>query len=699
MIASVGLRQSGAVRCRLAAWASLALALLGALAGTATAQIPNNVAVTPNIPFAYESTSLAVDPVRPGHIAVAYMEGIDKKACGLALSNDGGATWRAELFLGPMGRFPVPEGFSGCTDVFGNEHGDSPPQVAYGPDGTLYYYSLAERRRPASHRVFISRSSDGGATFSQPKQVDPGATGVADFNQAIALDPESGTIYSTWTRVPCPQGICSYGSQIAVSSSADGGQSFTSPVAASPASQVFHDDSFPVVGPDGAVHVSWVDDTEFLASGGMGGGRLHVASSSDRASSFGAPVSVTKLAGACNANGCDELHYNVFADVHAIAAGRSAGEVFVAWFDRPASGGKYRIHFSASRDAEKSFSEPKVYGIPQGREADEQHRPSLAVAPNGRIDLAYYDITAPDTSGARTHNVYRTYSCDGGRSFSSPEKVTDVASNAAIGPPPTYGGKVAPVGRVGLAASGTRTFVSWTDSRREDPTADDAKQDVFFAGLAAPNCGGLPPGPGQPASPVLPGPDPGMVPGGGAGGGRPGGGDMPGGGGPGAVERCSVPRGRVAARGLGGARLGVKRAGNRRSFVSFARRLGGRVDRFCLTDRRHIRVGYATPALASGGGRAFARRVARRAIVVLTASRRYALRGVRPGAPLGTLRRRVARLGRPFVRGANRWFLVRGSQSRLVFRVRGGRVREVGIANLRLTQGRGLGRRFVRAFR
>lgn len=165
-----------------------------------------------------------------------------------------------------------------------------------------------------------------------------------------------------------------------------------------------------------------------------------------------------------------------------------------------------------------------------------------------------------------------------------------------------------------------------------------------------------------------------------------------------AKQRCSTPRGSLKRRRLGGARLGLKRAKNRGPFVSFRRRLNGRVDRFCLTDGRHIRVGYPTSALASRGGRPFAKRIAGRAIFVLSASSRYAIREVGPGDTVRRLKQQVRGLGRPYVRGANRWFLAKGSASRLVFRVRGGVVREIGIANLRLTEGRKLGRRFVSTF-
>jgi hypothetical protein len=84
-------------------------------------------------------------------------------------------------------------------------------------------------------------------------------------------------------------------------------------------------------------------------------------------------------------------------------------------------------------------------------------------------------------------------------------------------------------------------------------------------------------------------------------------------------------------------------------------------------------------------------------VLILTTSPHYALRGVRPGSRLRVLRRAVRGLSAHRV-GANRWYLARGRLSRLVFKVRRGRVREIGVASLRMTRGRRGARRFLRSF-
>jgi len=190
----------------------------------------------------------------------------------------------------------------------------------------------------------------------------------------------------------------------------------------------------------------------------------------------------------------------------------------------------------------------------------------------------------------------------------------------------------------------------------------------------------------------------------GPGGGGPGGRGGPGGGGSGAGgpgagpggSRCAQAGGRVRGRRLGRARLGVRRARNRRAFPAVRRGRAG-VDRFCVRGGGFLRIGYPSRALRRGLVRSERRRVRSKAVLVLASSRRFAVRGVRPAMGIRALRRRIGR-GRGVRVGRNVWYLARGSRARLVFKVRGRRVREVGIADRRLTAGQRRARRFLSSF-
>jgi hypothetical protein len=120
------------------------------------------------------------------------------------------------------------------------------------------------------------------------------------------------------------------------------------------------------------------------------------------------------------------------------------------------------------------------------------------------------------------------------------------------------------------------------------------------------------------------------------------------------------------------------------------------MDFFCPA-RRGIRVGYASRSLLRHLTRAQARRVSGRVVLVLTASYHYGLRGVRVGARVRRVARRL-HLGRPFAVGRNRWYLVAFGRGRGVLKVQHGVIEEIGIANRALTQGRRPARRFFSSF-
>ncbi|HEX8975639.1 MAG TPA: TIM-barrel domain-containing protein [Solirubrobacteraceae bacterium] len=159
---------------------------------------------------------------------------------------------------------------------------------------------------------------------------------------------------------------------------------------------------------------------------------------------------------------------------------------------------------------------------------------------------------------------------------------------------------------------------------------------------------------------------------------------------------CAHPRGRLSGAMLGPVRLGMTRRRVRGLFA--ARTLRGRhsMDFFCRA-RRRIRVGYPSPRLLDTLPARERRRVAGRAVLILTANRRYALDGVRPGARLDAARHRLA-LGTGYLVGGNRWYLIPGRVSRGVLEVRHGAVEEVGIADRRLTGTRRSARTFLRSF-
>lgn len=119
------------------------------------------------------------------------------------------------------------------------------------------------------------------------------------------------------------------------------------------------------------------------------------------------------------------------------------------------------------------------------------------------------------------------------------------------------------------------------------------------------------------------------------------------------------------------------------------------VDRYCLSDGGTVRIAYATPRERSRLSRSERRRIGRESIFVLTTSRSLRIRGVRRGMGVRALHRRIGRGNRVRV-GRNTWYFRKGRNSRHIFKVQGGRVQEMGIADARLTAGTRRAKRFFR---
>jgi hypothetical protein len=152
-------------------------------------------------------------------------------------------------------------------------------------------------------------------------------------------------------------------------------------------------------------------------------------------------------------------------------------------------------------------------------------------------------------------------------------------------------------------------------------------------------------------------------------------------------QGCDDPTGRIGGRRLDRVRLGGARERHLRAYRIGRKSARKGIDRFCLSDGRGVRVAYPTKRMRRRVGRGVGRRFRQqKAVLALTTSRRFRVRRVRVGMSERKLRRRTN--GRSFRIGSNRWYVVRGRRARVVFKVRGGKVRELGIVNKRLSAGR-----------
>ncbi|MBA3329045.1 MAG: exo-alpha-sialidase, partial [Solirubrobacterales bacterium] len=432
------------------------------------ASLPD-IAVSPNEPAAFQQPSVAVDPTNPARLAIAFQEGRGHESCRVARSQDGGRTWRTEAVVGRGAQIALPGELPQCYD----------PHVAYGPDGTLYYQY--EPLEPGHRRVLVT-AARGGGDFEQPVNVEPAGPGTdyTDLYSSRAVDPSTGRYYAAWLRyclpdVPEPRGVANClpnPGMLLVAASADGGRTFLPPARVNPVTIPDPARNFVAVDRAGKVYVAWNDG--FFTSTGTGNPNptvLYTSTSGDQGRSFDPPRRLAELQ-TCSGELCYPPESANFPWFH--AAGGLPGQAFVTWWDRP--GGRYRVFFAATRDGGQTWSAPRVVGVPPGGDDHQQHRPRVAVTPQGRVYIAYYDL-APDS----LQDVYLIESSDAGATFSTPRKLNDVPSDARIGP--VGSDRLANFGvRLGLGTAGESPLAAWTDSRRGDRVT--GRQDVVVDGPA-----------------------------------------------------------------------------------------------------------------------------------------------------------------------------------------------------------------------
>ena len=142
---------------------------------------------------------------------------------------------------------------------------------------------------------------------------------------------------------------------------------------------------------------------------------------------------------------------------------------------------------------------------------------------------------------------------------------------------------------------------------------------------------------------------------------------------------CAAPAGGLAGRSLGPVRLGMTRAQARREFRRVSERGRRYMDFFCTGDNG-IRVAYPTPKLIAALPKPERGLLRGRVILILTSSRHYALRRVRPGTRLARVATQLG-VSRRYRVGANTWYMVPDSPVLGVLKVRNGVIEEIGITD------------------
>lgn len=413
---------------------------------------------------AHNSPRVSRNPADGTNLVTANRIDAPRFSCALHVSFDGGGTWSDR-------NLPLPEGEE--PKCYG-------PDVGFGPDGRLHV-AFVTLRGPGNvpNAVWLVSSVDGGRTLTRPTR----ALGPLAFQVRLVVDPVvTGRLYLAWLQA-ADVGTLAFpatGYPILLARSEDDGATW------GPSSRV----SDPVraravapavaIGARGQLFVLYLDlgDDRLDFQGahdGRGGPpyggpwKLVLARSED--GGFAWTESVVE------AHAVPTQRFVVFTPpLPSLAVDRGSGRVYAAFADGRL--GDPDVLLWASDDDGRTFASPVRVNDTWPADGTSQYLPALAVAPAGRLDIAYYD-RRHDPADVM-NEVSLQSSTDGGRTFSASLRLSGRPFDSRIGPGGERG-LADPGSGLGLVSTETRALAVWPDTRAGTPVS--GKQDLLSAAV------------------------------------------------------------------------------------------------------------------------------------------------------------------------------------------------------------------------
>jgi hypothetical protein len=174
---------------------------------------------SPPILIRPQGNGIGVVPVvGPGgvlHAIFLDLVSLHSQALVTSRSTDGGLTWSAPVKISDVRVAGVP----------GARTGEGLSSVAVDPrNGNLYVVWQDDSLNPGVDHVLLSRSTDGGETWSAPQRVADGPLDAPDFNPSVAVTPEGQVGVAFYSLRNDPDRAVLVDEYLAVSP--DGGQTF-----------------------------------------------------------------------------------------------------------------------------------------------------------------------------------------------------------------------------------------------------------------------------------------------------------------------------------------------------------------------------------------------------------------------------------------------------------------------------------------
>jgi hypothetical protein len=455
-----------------------AVALTTAAAGAAEDPVVTAAAQVTREPDPVRSHSTPQIAVHPTTRELVVVESDPRSAvrpCVVHVSADSGRSWA-------VGGDPMVEPYTDCA--FYAEYGPY-ATAAFGRDGTLFVAFVASEqlsrvRNHTPRHVFLARSSDSGRTFDTT-MVFQAPDGAQDrgLNKGpmLAVDPtDASRVYVGWR-----QGIFATDAteklKTNIAASSDGGRTFAAPVDVSDE----RGGDFPAIAVDGkgVVHAVYWTRTGVASAPAPPTPPvrpIQYVRSTDRGRTYSAPVPIDPG--------------NQRADrPPLLAADPKSPSLYMVWYGHAEANNMAQgfaadleIFFRASHDGGGTWGERVVLNDDAAKV--HQFDPGLSVAPNGRVDVAWYDgryspkVDLTTTNDSGIQDVFATSSVDRGRTFAPNVRVTDRSIDRSIG---VWSNNISSHHNVGVASTNEAVYFAWQDTRNGNRTTQ--AEDVYFAAL------------------------------------------------------------------------------------------------------------------------------------------------------------------------------------------------------------------------
>ncbi len=457
---------------------SLTLVLSAASLAESSLPPPPNIRIT-TIPQLNNEEQVFICPTDSNVIIANWRDfRLGYRQIGIGRSIDGGQTWADSLI-------------DDWLQVFGTDSQQSDPTMTVDASGNFYMSALDWDAFGFTNLSTIAfyKSTDKGISWTGPVlgvwSNDPN---IFEDKQFITADRTGGThdgnIYCSWTRFPNPD-------RIVFVRSTDGMATFEDTVVVGPiqtstgcgGSEIDAGQfSIPVVSSNGDVHVFWQGFA--LDSGATCSGETmlkHVVST-DGGQTFTYEDHVLPVSGYTSADGGINTYSQPAADAD-ISGGPFDGNIYISFTNEgPEDAGNTDVDFVRSTDNAVTWSERIPINDDLNSDFIDNFHPWLIVNQEGVIVVIFYD-QRHDSPNYFLFDLFAAYSFDGGLSFSSNHRISEVSSSPSnlkaqdtqepytvdkngIVVPLRMAGRAGLIGEyIGVTAYYDKLNAVWTDSR------------------------------------------------------------------------------------------------------------------------------------------------------------------------------------------------------------------------------------------